>query len=339
MSVSRNYRAAALSALLLTSAGCASQATERETFAGRPEMKAFVQEMAERHAMEPDALTSLLSQAQVRDDILRAISRPAEGKPWYEYRPIFLTRARIEGGVNFWTANADILAEVEQRYGVPPEIITAIIGVETRYGNNTGSYRVIDALSTLAFAYPPRAAFFRKELEQFLLLVNEEHIDPLEAKGSYAGAMGHGQFIPSSYRRYAVDFDGNGQRDLWNSNRDIIGSVANYFHVHGWEPGQPVATQVKVHGERYTLLLQQGLKPEKRVGELRQFGVELPASLDDQRLASLLEYDQPDGKEYWVGLNNFYVITRYNHSRLYAMAVYQLSQEILAARRQAGYTP
>ncbi|HSJ48127.1 MAG TPA: lytic murein transglycosylase B [Gammaproteobacteria bacterium] len=321
-------------ALLLGTSACSSLSatSERPGFANHPEAKAFIDEMVERHAMDRGELTELFAEAQVREDILSAISRPAEGKPWHEYRPIFLTRSRIDGGVAFWNEHADILARVEKAFGVDAQVIVAIIGVETRYGGNTGSYRVIDALSTLAFEYPPRAKFFRSELEQFLLLTKEERVDRREARGSYAGAMGHGQFISSSYRNFAVDFDGDGRRDLWDSREDIIASVANYLSVHGWQLGAPVAEQVEPKTRPAEELTGAGIKPSLTLDQLKAAGIQSRKADDDDTLATLIALEQQDGPEYWLGFNNFYVITRYNRSPLYAMAVYQLSEEIREAR-------
>lgn len=320
--------------LLLGTSACSSLSatSERPGFANHPEAKAFIDEMVERHAMDRGELTELFAEAQVREDILRAISRPAEGKPWHEYRPIFLTRSRIDGGVAFWNEHADILARVEKAFGVDAQVIVAIIGVETRYGGNTGSYRVIDALSTLAFEYPPRAKFFRSELEHFLLLTKEERVDRREARGSYAGAMGHGQFISSSYRNYAVDFDGDGRRDLWDSREDIIASVANYLSVHGWKLGAPVVERVEPKTRPAEALTGAGIKPSLTLGQLKAAGIQSHQAADDDTLATLIALEQQDGPEYWLGFNNFYVITRYNRSPLYAMAVYQLSEEIREAR-------
>ncbi len=191
----------------------------------------------------------LLDQVAPREDIIAAISRPAESKPWYKYRPIFLTPERIRQGAEFMAANAETLTRAEAAYGIPPEIVTAIIGVETFYGRQAGGYRVIDALATLAFDYPPRSTYFLSELEQYLLLTREEEIDPLTIKGSYAGAMGKPQFMPSSYRNFAVDFDGDSKRDLWNNTEDAIGSVARYLGEHGWEPHQPVTSLASVEGD------------------------------------------------------------------------------------------
>jgi membrane-bound lytic murein transglycosylase B len=265
------------------------------------------------------------------------MSKPAEKKlRWFEYRKIFLTQSRIDGGVQFWRQHENDLRDAARDFGVDPQVIVAIIGVETRYGSNTGRHRVLDALSTLAFDYPPRAPFFSGELEQYLMLAREEHIDLLTTTGSYAGAMGYGQFIPSSYRQYAVDYDGDGRRDLWNSPRDIIGSVANYFHEHGWIAGQPVAVPATVKpGDNTRSILDQGYQPHSTLAALRKDGISPQQAQPDDLQAALIQYDQENGPEYWLGFNNFYTITRYNHSPLYAMAVFQLSEEIRAAHAQA----
>lgn len=309
---------------------CLSQAAwaASETFAGDASVKKFITEMHDRHQFDSTELTRLFNQTQKRQDILDAISRPAERKPWYEYRPIFLTQSRIDGGVSFWEQHADILSKAEKEYGVDASVIVAIVGVETRYGGNTGSYRVMDALSTLAFAYPPRSKFFRKELEEFLLLSREEHVDLDKARGSYAGAMGLGQFIPSSYRNYAVDMDRDGKRDLWNSMEDILGSVANYLHRHGWQLGQTVATRATVKQPPTPALLDEGLKPSRTAGYFNKLGITPETPLAATTPTALLSLESGKSPEYWLTQNNFYVITRYNRSPLYAMAVYQLSQEI-----------
>ncbi|HEB58281.1 MAG TPA: lytic murein transglycosylase B [Gammaproteobacteria bacterium] len=291
-------------------------------------IREFIGDMVTRHKFDARDLESVLRQARLRRDIIRAISRPAEAKPWHEYRPIFLTSKRIEGGRSFMQENADILQRATVSFGVPGEIITAIIGVETFYGRHKGRYPVIDSLSTLAFAYPPRARFFRSELEQYLLMTREQEMDPLKQTGSYAGAMGMPQFISSSFRRYAVDFDGDGKRDLWQNRHDVIGSVANYFKRHGWRTGEAIAQPVTVTGKAWRALLGRELKPHWSVAQLRAAGVEVPADIPADRLATLIELQGKDGPEYWLGWHNFYVITRYNHSKLYAMAVFQLSQAI-----------
>ena len=315
---------ASLLGTLAAGPGCAGD------FQDNQDVQDFISEMEQRHQFERSELEALFEQAKLRNDILEAISRPAEKtKPWYEYRDIFLKPKRIDGGVSFWKENEDILKRAEQAYGVDAAIIVAIIGVETRYGANTGSYRVIDALSTLAFEYPPRSKFFRSELEQYLILGREEDIDLRKAKGSYAGAMGYGQFIPSSYRAYAVDFSEDGKRDLWKSLDDIIGSVANYFHRHGWKSGQPVASRVNNDAPAAALQVSKNIKPGKKTaGDFAESGVSTQPPLPADQAVSLLEFAQPDGPEYWLTANNFYVITRYNRSPLYAMAVYQLSRAI-----------
>jgi len=295
----------------------------------RPEIQQFIEEMHMKHDLDQQRLTGQLGEARIREDIIRAISRPAEKKPWFDYRPIFVNHARISGGAEYWQRHADILQRASEQYGVAPEIIVAIIGVETRYGGHTGRYRVLDALATLAFAYPPRSSFFRGELEQFLLLAREEKIDATELKGSYAGAMGHPQFIASSFRRYAVDFDGDGKRDIWNNTQDVIGSVAHYLAMHGWQNGQPVTVQLEDAPGELDSLLTGNLQPDISLSSLRSVGVEIPAGMkppDD--VIALIRLQNRGGYEYWLGLKNFYVITRYNHSALYAMAVYQLASRI-----------
>jgi membrane-bound lytic murein transglycosylase B len=303
-------------------------------YANNQEVNTFINEMVKKHSFKKRYLESLFENAKVYDSILEAIARPAEGKPWHEYRPIFVTKERMQGGINFWKKNAAALARAEKKYGVPQEIIVAIIGVETRYGKHAGRYPVFDSLATLAFGYPPRAKFFRSELEQFLLMIHEEQMDSKDLKGSYAGAMGMPQFISSSFRRYAVDFDGDGKRDLWNNPTDAIGSVANYFRKHHWKPGQPITHKVKVHGKRHESLITKSLKPQHTQQQLLDNGVILPGKIKKDLKGKLLKFKKPDNPEYWVGWNNFYVITRYNHSALYSMAVYQLSQMIKQGYQQ-----
>jgi peptidoglycan lytic transglycosylase B len=290
---------------------------------------AFIKKMAKEHHFDKIELAKLLDSAEIKANILKAISSPAESMPWYKYRKIFMTDTRITNGVKFWQENAPALTAVEQQYGVPAEIIVAIIGVETLYGTRTGNHRVIDALSTLGFAYPKRSKFFLSELENFLLLCREEQITPLEPTGSYAGAMGMPQFMPSSYRAYAVDFNGDNHRDIWNNNADTIASVANYFARHHWQTEQAVAFPVNVTGEDYKQALSKDLKPDTTIAKLKSFNITVPEGLDDSLSVKLFAFENEKSDEYWIGLQNFYVITRYNHSPLYAMAVFQLSQAIL----------
>ncbi len=301
----------------------------------------FTAEMARKHGLDESDIAALMEKARYRQEIIDAMRRPWEAKPWHQYRAIFVTDQRIAGGVRFWRENAQTLARASAAYGVPPDIITAIIGVETNYGGNLGRHRVIDALTTLGFSYPERADFFRKELEHFLLLSQEEAVDATGVTGSYAGAVGMPQFIPSSYRAYAVDFDGDGRRDLWESRADVVGSVASYFKRHGWKAGEPVATRAELPNgvpPGVSVAEKKPVKPESRVGDLAAKGV-LPADAPDPSAkATLIRLDGRQD-EYWLGLENFYVITRYNHSNLYAMAVYQLSQEIKARyETEAGKT-
>jgi membrane-bound lytic murein transglycosylase B len=310
--------------VLATGPGCAGD------FQDNPDVQGFIDSMVKQHQFNRQELETLFAGAKKREDILEAIARPAEKtKPWYEYRKIFIKPERIEGGVDFWKENVDILEKAREQYGVDPAIVVAVIGVETRYGANTGSYRVIDSLSTLAFAYPPRSKFFRSELEQFLILAREEDVDTRTAKGSYAGAMGYGQFIPSSYRNYAVDFNGDNKRDLWKSLDDIIGSVANYFHRHGWQAGEPVANKVTSTQPIAAEQISEKLKPGKKTaGDFARAGITSTPTLPEDQPVALLKLEQSDRPEYWLTSKNFYVITRYNRSPLYSMAVYQLSEAI-----------
>jgi membrane-bound lytic murein transglycosylase B len=302
---------------------------------GRSDVNRFVQQMAKKHKFDKDELLGMFHDVEINQKIIDAITRPAEAKPWYEYRPIFITQKRIDGGAAFWDQNHAALSRAHKKYGVPPEIIVAIIGVESFYGRHKGRYSVLESLSTLAFNYPKRSKFFQSELEQFLLLAREEGMDPREVKGSYAGAMGKPQFIASSFRSYAVDFDQDGKRDLWNNTDDVIGSVANYFKRHHWRRDQPVASKAKVNGNGYKTLVEKGIKPHTPLKDLLAKGIDIEDDLPATANAALIELEVKNGTEHWVGLDNFYVITRYNHSQLYAMAVYQLSQAIKEKRAVA----
>ena len=296
--------------------------------------KAFIEDMVSEHNFDRTDVEALLNKANLSETALEAIQRPWEAKPWHQYYPIFLTDKRVKKGVEFWNTHAKSLARAEKELGVPAEMIVAIIGVETFYGTYKGKYPVLDALYTLGFHYPPRATFFRSELQQFLILSREENFNPLELKGSYAGAMGLGQFISSSYRHYAIDFDDDGVRDLLNNPIDAIGSVANYFKKHGWKKDQRVALPATVAGDDYKTTLSSDLKYQHQWSDLTKANVSLQNndSINQDEEVKLLEFELAEGHEYWVGLPNFYVITRYNRSPLYAMAVYQLSQQIKAAR-------
>ena len=295
------------------------------------EQSSFVEMMVEKHQFDADFVRQSLAKATKNQTILESIARPWEAKPWHQYYPIFLTDKRLTKGLEFWKTYQAELERAEQQTGVPAEIIVAIIGVETFYGAYKGNYSVLDALYTLGFYYPPRAKFFKSELEQYFLLAREEHFDLAELKGSYAGAMGLGQFISSSYRHYAIDFDGDGVRDLINNPIDAIGSVANYFKLHRWQPGQDVAYLATVGVDSdVSALLSDDLSYKTNWQTLAKAGVKLVdnQNIDLEQSAKLFSFAQPDSTEYWVGLPNFYVITRYNHSPLYAMAVFQFSQQL-----------
>jgi peptidoglycan lytic transglycosylase B len=300
------------------------------TLVERPEVKEFINEMVTEHGFDAAMLTETLGKVKLSKSIVEAISRPAEAKPWYKYRPIFLTKDRIKLGVKFLQENQKALVRAEQVYGVPVEIIVAIIGVETRYGKHAGRYKVINSLSTLAFNYPKRNKFFRSELKQFFLLTREQLMDPHSIMGSYAGAMGIPQFISSSYRNYAIDFDEDGKIDIWNNPVDAIGSVGNYFKQHGWQAGKAIATRAEVKNDLYLAALSKGLEPHMRAAELSTYGIMIKQTAPNDAGIKFLEYELKAGREFWLGFDNFYVITRYNHSALYAMAVYQLAEEIRA---------
>ena len=341
------HRCAALLAITLTM--IASLAHEaRALDVQQPEVRRFIQHMVADNRFERGALTHLLRRARKQDAIIDAMNRPAEkARLWYEYRQIFLTGKRIRDGVDFWVAHRDELQRAAEDTGVEPQYIVAILGVETLYGRQTGRYRVLDALGTLAFHYPERAGFFTAELEQFLLMAREDRIDPLTATGSYAGAMGAPQFMPSSYRRYGMDGDNDGKIDLWSDWPDVFSSIGNYFRAHGWEPGTPAMFEATLaplmmpasDGRRFVL--------DQSIAALREQGVQLqgiagdstagawgPAAPDvippDSAPAGLIAVDRPDGLGLRVGLNNFNVITRYNRSALYGM----VTVELAAALRQ-----
>lgn len=301
--------------------------------AAQVSVEQFINNMVRQHGWPESWVRSILREAKKRNSILDIMSRPAgQAKPWYDYRKIFLTTDRIQQGVQFWRSHVPALRKASQTYGVPPEFIVAIIGVETSYGRVMGDIRVLDALYTLGFYYPRRADFFRGELEDFLLMVREEGFDPFAMQGSYAGAMGLGQFIPSSYRNYAVDFDGDGVRNIWSNETDAIGSIANYFHEHGWQPGQPVLEAVQVRAGAAAGLLALEYKPQYPLTQLQQQGLLYHGQQPLSTTGLLVDLEvAPNQMGYWVGFNNFYVITRYNRSNRYAMAVYQLAQEIAHA--------
>ncbi|WP_285762981.1 lytic murein transglycosylase B [Biformimicrobium ophioploci] len=324
------WTTALLMGLGFTLAACAA---EDPNYGENAAAKAFVEQMVKKHGFDRDDLMDLMGSARKKESILKAMQRPAEkALEWHQYRKLFISNRRIQGGVTFWEENEKALREAEEKYGVPPEMVVAIIGIETGYGRNMGSYRVLDALSTLAFDYPRRSKFFSKELENFLLLTRDQEVDPREPKGSYAGAMGYGQFMPSSYRGYAIDFDGDGKADIWNNPTDAIGSVANYFKRHGWVRDGLVAVLAEKGPKADMSLVNKSLKLRWTVGELKKRGWITHAPVKDSAKANVFKLVGEDDIQYWFALQNFYTITRYNHSRRYAMAAYDLGQEIISAR-------
>lgn len=294
-----------------------------------PAIVKFIDEMVSEHNYDRASLEAILAQAEFKESIIEQISKPAEGTlTWAEYRPIFMTDERIQAGADFWREHDEALQKVSNETGVPIEIIVGIIGVETYFGRITGGHRVLDALATLAFYYPPRETFFRRELQEFLLLVREEKMQAVEAFGSYAGAMGRPQFMPSSYRAYAVDSTGDNKRDIWNNWTDVAGSIANYFIEHQWRSGEEVVTKASL-GEKYSGTPPANkLTPDSTVAKLSDEGVLFATQMANASPARLLTLEGADGDEHWVGFHNFFVITRYNRSVMYALAVYQLGQEI-----------
>jgi len=292
----------------------------------------FINEMVAKHQFKREELIHVFHEAQYRQDVIDAMNTPSTLKPWLDYRAAFVNQKRISGGMKFWLKHADALERAEKLYGVPQEIIIAIIGVETLYGRNAGNYRTLDALTTLTFDYPRRVEFFRNELEQYLLLAREQSFDMLSIRASYAGALGIPQFMPSSYRKNAVDFDGDGKIDLINGADDAIGSVANYLKQYGWKAGEAVAVRAKV---------EEGAHPND-VGAAHslaawgELGVSPQSKIKEGVFAYLLDFTLPDGKEFWFGFNNFAVITTYNNSSYYAMSVYQLAVELRKSARYYG---
>jgi membrane-bound lytic murein transglycosylase B len=326
-------RLLAVAAILTVSVSCSQAADKVYIDVTEPNVAAFIDEMVADHNFERDALAALLGKAEIKKTIIKKISTPAEKKlTWAEYRKIFITRERIDAGTKFWLENREMLERIQKETGVSVEMIVGIIGVETYYGRITGKDRVIDALATLAFDYPPRSKFFRNELKQFLILAREEELDATMPLGSYAGAMGRPQFMPSSFRAYAVDATGDGKRDIWNNWADVAGSVANYFVEHGWRTDEDVTTQATL-ADRWDGPVPEPrntLKTNDTVESLSKKGVVFATELGADNKAELLTYEGDDGTEHWVGFHNFFVITKYNRSVMYALAAHQLGQQIAA---------
>ncbi len=301
----------------------------------KPEVESFIARMVQQYQFEESSLRQAFAQLKSNESIVKAINAPATSKPWFAFKDIFVTPTRTAGGVAFWNEHAELLKRARDIYGVPEEIIVSIIGVETIYGKRTGSFRVIEALYTLGFELPARATYFRGEMEQFLLLTRENSLDPLVVKGSFAGALGMPQFMPTSYRKFAVDFDSDGKIDLWNSLPDIIGSVAHYLHYFGWVGGQPIVVPARLSGTDYKEIVEKGYKPHMTLAQMALKGVEPTEEVPADLLAGLFALELEQGPDYWLALNNFYVITRYNRSKNYAMAIYLLAQAIARERESA----
>jgi membrane-bound lytic murein transglycosylase B len=300
-----------------------------QAFTQRKDVQQFIQSMVKQHHFNAKELTATMAQVQLQPKIIESMEKPYEKKNWDAYRDLFLTPARVQGGLDFWRENQQLLAKVEKQYGVPPEIIIAILGVETLYGERQGEYRVLDALATLAFNYPRRSAFFTKELKEYLLLCREHHVPATTYMGSYAGAMGKPQFMPSSYRYYAVDFGNKGKRDLIANNADVIASVANYFHKNGWKPNEGVVQHANLRGTQYRHLATNPRSANYNYNQLISAGIHpVTAAHNHPNRAGLIELTTDVGHEYWLAYPNFFVITRYNSSPQYAMVVYLLSQHL-----------
>jgi membrane-bound lytic murein transglycosylase B len=320
-------------ALTLCSVMAADAQTPPDDFRPlRPEIEKFVTYMARTHGFNARDLRALFAKVKISEAVTRSMNAPSTAKPWYEFKPLFVDQARIIGGVKFWNDNAEVLARARNDFGVPESIIVALIGVETRYGRHVGTYRIMDTLSTLAFEYPTRREFFRGELEQFLLLAREQHWDPLSIKGSFAGAMGLPQFMPSSYRKHAIDYDTDGSIDLWSNAADAIGSVASYLKEYGWKDGGPIVAPARVDTTDWRALVDLGLKPSLTLDQWRMRGVDTLSSASPQLPASLFSIDLMGGPEFWFGFDNFYALLQYNRSRNYVMAIYELALEIARER-------
>jgi len=306
----------------------------------RPEIVEFIDEMAARHQYDRAVLRRAFAEVRPRPGILRAMAAPGTARPWHVFRARYIDDVRIAAGVSFWRQHAAVLARAAREFGVPEEIIVATIGIETVYGRDMGSFNVLEALTTIAFDYPPRAAFFRGELEQFVLLAREARFDLMRVRGSYAGAIGIPQFLPSSYRKYAVDYDRDGSVDLIGSPSDAVGSVANYYRAFGWETGGTVAVRATAgEGTLEAIAAADNIKPHIRIAELKLRGVVPQGPVSDEAEATVFALEAESGTQYWLGLQNFYVITRYNRSVNYAMVVHELARELRGAlRREADAT-
>lgn len=291
--------------------------------------------MASKHHYDKKHLNTIFKEATLQPKVIEKMTRPYEAKPWHLYKKLFITDKRVRKGVAFWNQNSKTLDSVSKRYGVPASVIVAIIGVESNYGTQPYEFRIIDALTTLAFAYPSRSKFFRSELRHYLLLTRKKELDPLLIYGSYAGAIGLPQFMPSSYRSYAINFSGTDTISLRDNHDDAIASVANFLKAHGWVRGKPIAIPATITGKRHMALKELKLSSRYRVSVLKKYGIKPKTALTPNQKVMLIRLKRKKGVEYWLGLKNFRAITRYNHSKLYAMAVFQLAEQIQKSRQLA----
>lgn len=306
------------------------------TFLNRPDVQAFIDKLVQDDHFDRKELTAVMNEVKIRPQVRLHLNRPLEIEPWRTYQMLFVNEWRIQHGVQYWNTHAELLKKAEAEYGVPASIIVATLGIETKYGQKMGDYRVVDSLSSLGFTDSPRAKFFQSELRQFLLLAREQHLNPLNIEGSYAGAIGQPQFMPSSYRYYGVNFSGSGKTDLVNDDADAIGSVANYYHKHGWKMDEPIAVPALTIGSRYAYLIKKHqLKKSFTVKELAKYGVIPKNKVKHNDLkVKVIELPSRFSEEYWIGYHNFDVIKRYNSSDLYAMAVFQLSSNLSALKER-----
>jgi len=307
-----------------------------ENFVKRSDVQTFIQKMVKKYKFDEKTLDNLFAEAKIYPQVIQQVTRPLEKQPWDIYQMLFVNEWRIQHGVDFWIKYADAFHRAESQFGIPPGIIIATIGIETKYGQKTGDYRVFDSLTNLAFNHTTRADFFRKELEQFLLLTRDEGLDPLKVMGSYAGAIGQPQFMPSSYRYYAVNFSQSGKTDLMNNEIDVIGSIANYYKKHGWHVNEPVAIQAVATGSRFDYLTPDEKNASFTIAELANYGI-LPkenVKAAQNLKVKVIVLENRYSKEYWLVFHNFGVIKRYNTNNQYAMAVYQLSNYITEVKNR-----
>lgn len=298
-----------------------------ESFIERPDVKNFINKTHKKFKIPKSQLVKTLSKAKLKKQVVHSIKHPKEANAWTNYRRIFITKSRIKAGNKFWLKNKKILEQAEQKYGVPQEIIVAILGVETNFGTKQGSYRVLDSLSTLAFNFKKRSRFFKKELANFLALCHEQKFKPTSVYGSYAGAIGQPQFMPSSYRAYAVDFSGNGKRDLRHNTADAIGSIGNYLKIHGWKKTQGITEKAKLKGKKYKRIVTKARYAKHSLKKLKHYGIQSKGAQKALK-GSLLAFRSPKNTEYWLAYPNFFVITKYNTSKQYALVVALLAEKI-----------